>query len=287
MREIFAKEYFHALQKHTPMPRYPRRRRGRKPRKYPVRYKRSTRMMPRQVRGRRAFATGKRGQPMYRLPALPGIAPKRAIVKFKVCGSFLKTTDMAADTTDDGVLVSLSDPNDPFGAASAVQPTGFNQWMAFFNKGRVIHTNVSVSFVLIAAGAVQQEMVVGVIPEAGDGASALPSDIADTIKWTEWCEYPRARHRFINDVDQNAGAGRMRTTFKYHCAPHKFFNDTPRNDNNEFKDGTSPVNEVGLHVLMSTGNTAAVMANDTNYFIVYITVEMTCLLFDRKNLAQS
>ncbi len=210
------------------------------------------------------------------------IGPKQKNVAFKTCYALNIPTDAAADKSEDNVL-PLNNPFAPV-PGSASQPTGFDEHMAFYNKGRVKSVNIKISWVATAIAA--QDIVIGLIPEAGNGASSLPTTFLDSISWEEWCEYPRAQHKLFPRPDTATNNVSVKY-MKYHCIPHKFFNEVLKgNDNFDFTAAAGPINLVGLHVIYADLANVA-LVDSTTYFRLKVEITMNCVLYDRKNLARS
>ncbi len=207
----------------------------------------------------------------------PAIMPPKAMVTFKTCAYVELPTDASAGVTEDNVF-SINSPINSFGSTN--EPMGWTQWFGFYNKGRVISCDLKVVY----QGSQSRDLVMGLIPEAGDGASAGPTAFADTIPWTEWCAYPRAQNRTLMEVD--VGGNRSSVTMRYHCKPNKFFNESYKgNDNFDFTISTVPKNIVGMHFIYGAFDTGTVLANSALNATMKVEIRWHCLMYDRKNLA--
>ncbi len=212
----------------------------------------------------------------------PAILPPRAFVKFKQCKAFNMTTDAGPGITEDNVF-RINDPTNSFG--EDVQPTGFNEWAAFYNRGRVLSVDLKITWLVKNS---TKDLVIGLIPEAGDGASGGPTTIADTVGWDEWCEYPRAQHKIVQDFDTVKG-DHMTKHMSYHCRPANFFKESyTGNDNFDFLfTGTSPVNIVSMHYILGHLATGTNLGASITYAVVSVEIIQNCMLYDRKNLSKS
>ncbi len=217
--------------------------------------------------------------PSKHLSVGKAILPAKTFVTFKRCKFIAITTDAGASFSEDNVF-AINNPLNVFGATQ--EPTAFAEWMAFYNKGRVLRSKLKVTWV---SKSTADDIVIGLIPEAGDGASALPADIADTVAWDTWCEFPRAQHRLIVEID--VGTGNKSTKYmSYNCRPESFFKETMRaGDKYDFTASVAPKNQVGMHFILGNMATNTVLPNST--LIMELKVELTfyCMLYDRKNLS--
>ncbi len=226
--------------------------------------------------GRLGGRRGRRGAVGVR--AMPGIGPAKQVFDFKMC--FVR--DIAGDATNktQDMLIALSDPTDPTLALSADQPTGWEERAAFYDKAKVLSCSVSVRIEDDSTSG--RPMVVGLI--ANTDVTLFNSA---TLGWTEWCEYPRAQHRFIKGTNSAAGtvANAPVVRLNYHTKPFKQFVEGLRNTKNEILlPDTSPANIVYLHILSSDwGEIVNTTAQDLHVTLV---LRWKVLFYDRKNLAK-
>ncbi len=213
----------------------------------------------------------------------PALLPPKMILDFKVCGNINLVTDAGAGVSEDNVVLSMNNPRVPITGVTN-QPTGFDEWFGFFNKARVLSSSVKITFLF---GALAQNVVYGIWPEAGPGDSTLPAALADSIPWTEWCEYPRVQHRVIPVISAVNSTTPVRV-MRYKCKPHTFFNETLKgNDNFDFTSTVSPVNNVGLHVTVGNLDNDVALSNTSTLAVLKLEIYYKCMFYDRKNLVPS
>lgn len=232
--------------------------------------------------GRSFLRRGMSGARGRRFVVSPAIQPKVKYVRFKSCQVFNLTTDAAAGTTEDNLL-RLNDPYDPYlNLGGSAQPLGFDQWMAFYKRGRCVSWNVRIKYLIQD---ISRNLVLGLMPEAGPGGGSSPSGLADTVKWTEWCEYPRAKN-IQTGVVGLGGNTTVRTMYQK-GTPGGYFQEILKgSDAYDFTVSAGPSNIVGLHLLVSDLGNVDLPDSTT---VVVCTIELTqvCKLYDRINLAQS
>ncbi len=208
---------------------------------------------------------------------MPGIGLKRQVFDFKLCHVVTLTGDASSLTEE--CVIALNDPTDCMVIpAASVQPTGWEERSAFYDKARVLVCSVSVKFEKISTDI--NALVIGMIANT-DGAL-----FTTAVPWTDWCEFPRAQRREIRGMD-TAGGGNLNPSVRmnYHTKPSKHFNRTVRNETFEIAlPDTSPTSRVFLHVLMSQWNQAAMAV--TTAINLSIVVRWKVLFFDRKNLTR-
>ncbi len=206
------------------------------------------------------------------------ILPDKTYVTFKNCKYIAFTSDAAAGLSEDNTF-AINSPVNMYGGT--IEPTTFDEWMNFYNKGRVVKSKIKITWL---GKNTANDIVVGLIPEAGDGASALPADIADTVGWTTWCEYPKSQHRVIPEID--VGTGNKSTKYmSYKCTPSKFFKESlSGNDKYDFTRTVGPKNLVGMHFIIGNLDTGNNLPNSTELAVAKVEQTMYCMLYDRKNL---
>ncbi len=262
------------------MARYRRKRFKRKGRR---KYKRKGRRKYHRARlHQKSYGFGESWQffsPSKHLSVGAAILPDKTYVSFKNCKYIAFTTDAAAGLSEDNVF-AINSPVNMYGGT--VEPTAFDEWMNFYNKGRVITSRIKITWL---GKNTANDIVVGLIPEAGDGASALPVAIADTVGWTTWCEYPKSQHRVIPEID--VGTGNKSTKFmNYKCTPSKFFKESlSGNDKYDFTRTAGPKNLVGMHFVIGNLDTGNNLPDSTELAVAKVEQIMHCMLYDRKNLS--
>ncbi len=209
---------------------------------------------------------------------MPGIGLKRQVFDFKVC----HTLNLAGDASviTDEAVIALNDPTDFMVVpAGTVQPTGWEERSAFYDKGRVLSVSVEARIEKTSTDA--KSLVIGLLPNTTSTAAHT------AITWTNWCEFPRTQTRHIpgNAAASSTSVNRV-INMNYHTKPWKHFNRTAVNSGFELAlpDG-SPTDRLFLHLLMGTGDQATVAA--TSKCIVFLTIRWKVLFFDRKNLIKS
>ncbi len=237
-------------------------------------------VLNRSIRGRRGRPVP-RGRRSKRRGAsmMQGIGQKRTVKVFKLCHQFVMTGDGTNATQD--LVFRLSDPTDVEGLAGADQPTGWQEWSAFYEHAKVI--SCWVKFLFTNVSTVHTTIRIGLHPDV-DNTSLQ----AVGLGWTEWCEYPRTQTRRLETVDLDAGTGSLSKSIsmKYGCKPSKLFQQTFKNQRFEIlMPDTSSTDVVHMHVLMS-GQREGV--NPITQIVECTAVfHWKVLFYDRRNLAKS
>ncbi len=209
-----------------------------------------------------------------RLPMLPGIAPKKAMVNFKMCTSRTITGDATNKTQD--TVFALTDPTDFLVGSGAFQPNGWEEWSAFYGKWRCV--TASVTFRLYSTTTTNNQPIIGLLADDSNASLSSTTDI-----WTDWCQWPKTQHRIMRSNDTDLSGTQSVAVLRYHVNPTRFFEVPARDDDLTavFPDA-SPAKAVFLHLLLSQFGDAVVPA--TTILRLAVTVNWKVMLFDRKNL---
>ncbi len=234
-------------------------------------------VLNRSIRARRGRPVPRRGSKRRGASMMPGIGLKRQVFNFKVCHTLNLVGDASVIT--DEAVIALNDPTDFMVVpAGTVQPTGWEERAAFYDKAKVISVSVHCRFEKTSTDI--KGLAVGLLANTDATASHT------AIIWTNWCEFPRAQIRHISGM---SAAGTIRNpviSMNYHTKPWKHYNQTFKNQRFEIGlPDTSPTDRVFLHLFMGTADQATVAA--TSSCIVSLTVRWKVLFYDRKNLTKS
>ncbi len=152
---------------------------------------------------RRAFRSRPR-----RLRPLPAIMKPRQTVNFKVCDF----VPLITGTSESMALATLTPSNlaDPFGGASSViQPTGLDQWNAFFARYRCLVVYFELQFsVGIVTSAQNTSLIVGY--RVNQTSSLGVTDAFQTI-----CNEPRTRWKYLAANEDTAVPRQVRMRGSY------------------------------------------------------------------------
>lgn len=231
----------------------------------------------------RSYATWGESHRRLKINIGSALLPPRTLITFKTCSHAILAADASAGTTEDTVLVDMGNLHTPF-PGTTNQAAGFDEWFGFFNKGRCLSASLKLTAIF---SVVSQNTVFGIVPEAGAGGSAIPTAFADTVPWTEWCEYPRAQYR-TRVIQSATNNNKNILTMRYNCKPHKFFNESLKgNDNFDFASGSGPINRVGIHVIISNVLAGSALTDSATYVTLKFELVQRCIFYDRKNIVPS
>ncbi len=208
---------------------------------------------------------------------LPSIMPQKAHVPFKTC-------QLIALTSGTSEFMALADmtPNnlaDPWGAASStIQPVGFDQWAAFYNRYRVTKVKIGMQF---SKGIVTSAQNLSAVVGYRFDQTLL---LAVTSDFQDVCAAPRTRWRYVpaNEDAARTQQVKMKTT----VYPASMFKEGNKRNLDTLMTPTDPVN-MPHFTIFCVSATGAALANTMNAFNVLITMEFTGFFHDRKLLPES
>ncbi len=221
---------------------------------------------------RRRFAARRRGGRMH----IAGIGALRPVVDFKVC-HVLNLAGDASVVTDEAVI-ALNDPTDFMVVpAGTVQPTGWEEWSAFYEHARVLNVTVSARFEKTSTTV--DGLAVGLL--INDDSTAAHT----AIIWTNWCEFPRSKIRHISGMSAAGTIHNPSVWLRSSIKPYTFFNRDKKDETQEINmPDTSPTTRLYLHLLMGLDDQSVPTTNDK--CLVRLTIKWRCQLYDRRNLVK-
>ncbi len=209
---------------------------------------------------------------------MQGIGPRRTTKLFKLCHVFNLAGDATNRTVDK--VITISDPTDSEAASGADQPTGWEEWSAFYDHAKVISCWADLKFTNVSTA--HESLVIGLL---ADTTSTTLTGVP--LVWTTWCGFPRTQHRHLQTVDLDAGTGAESKTIRmrYGCKPYKVHNQTFKNQRFEITcPDTAATDQVFLHILLSGWNEG--IPPVTTIVECTIVMHWKVQFYDRKNLAK-
>lgn len=202
------------------------------------------------------------------VPSVPGIGRLKQKLRFRYCETITPDGDTSNPTKD--YVMTVNNLNDPDGGAGANQPTGYDQWGAFYKSFKVYKCKID----MIVRNTTSTPLAIGMMPNKSG------TIIANTVGKNIWCEYPGMR---IKGVGKQSTAGektyiKMSRTINMRRLANERLND------DYACTGGDPTTELYLHIVVSTMDGTALPANACQ---IEVRRTFWCIAYDRKQLALS
>ncbi len=209
--------------------------------------------------------------------ALPGIAPREAVVNFKYCQVYQIAGNGSNKTLGDTYIM-----NNPNGLAN--KALGWEEWSAFYSAYKILECSIHI--VVHNKSTLNNPMPYKFASFITDAIGLVPD--STTLTWTDWCEYPRVNVRSMPGVDTDILPSKKISC--YHklngAAIHRFLdkrNQTYQAPWKTFPTGT-PTDTLYINTLIGRPDEGVIAT--TELFQMDVTYSWKVLLGERKQLAK-
>ncbi len=216
---------------------------------------------------------------MGRTVIMPSIMAPKVWVPFRICKEMLFTGVTAEFTA--GHTLTPNNLLDPWGSDSAViQPTGMDQWAAFFQRYRCTRVAWAAKFVSGIATEAQNRSTVFAVMINQNG-----NDITTGTKFANICNQQRVKWAWLPGNEDTARP--QRVTLKGSFTPNSIFKNAQKRDfDTRVTEAVAPPLQPNMEIFVTATDDLA-LVNTTVYGTAMVTMTIYGYFHDRNLLSLS